>query len=90
MSEISALNVGRKHDIKTGILHSMNDMQQKLEDQKHALSALRHDLRGLLSPAMLAADQMSMHSDPHVRSCAERILESLDRAVALLKQSSQG
>ncbi|MDG6094167.1 hypothetical protein LOC54_03390 [Acetobacter sp. AN02] len=55
-------------------------MTEKTPDQ-----AFRHDLRGLLSPAMLAADQLSLNPDPQIRKLSGQILDSLDRALALLK-----
>ncbi|OUJ11740.1 hypothetical protein [Acetobacter sp. DsW_063] len=46
---------------------------------------LRHDLRGLISPAVLSADQLSSHEDPEVRRRAEQVLDALDRTTALIK-----
>ncbi|MBO1358401.1 hypothetical protein J2D73_01130 [Acetobacter sacchari] len=49
---------------------------------------LRHDLRGLISPAVLSADQLSSHEDPEVRRRAEQVLDALDRTTALIKAAS--
>lgn len=49
---------------------------------------LRHDLRGIISPAVLCADQLSMHQDELVRNRAEQILEALDRATDRLKATN--
>ncbi len=46
---------------------------------------LRHDLRGMISPAMLAADQLSLSSDEATRTRAEQILSALDRMAERLK-----
>ncbi|AQS85411.1 MAG: hypothetical protein ABF876_03760 [Acetobacter aceti] len=46
---------------------------------------LRHDLRGLISPAMLAADQLSLSTDQATRTRAEQILAALDRLAERLK-----
>ncbi|MFW7270189.1 hypothetical protein ACMAUO_19920 [Gluconacetobacter sp. Hr-1-5] len=44
-----------------------------------------HDIRGLLSPAMLAADRLSLHADPKVRELAEQIVRSIEQAAQRLK-----
>lgn len=46
---------------------------------------LRHDLRGMISPAMLAADQLSLSTDETTRGRAEQILAALDRMAERLK-----
>ena len=46
--------------------------------------ALRHDIRGALSPAMLIADRLLAHDDPAVRRCGDVVLRSVERAVDLL------
>lgn len=50
---------------------------------------LRHDLRNILSPAMLAAEQLGTSTDPLVLRAARTIDESLDRALIRLKQKTQ-
>lgn len=47
---------------------------------------LRHDIRGIISPAMLAADQLDEHPDPLVQKAAQTITESLERLLVRLKQ----
>ncbi|WP_230975381.1 hypothetical protein [Acetobacter garciniae] len=47
---------------------------------------LRHDLRGLMSPAMLAAEQLSLNPDPQIQKAADTINASLDRLTARLRQ----
>ncbi len=48
------------------------------------LGALSHDLRGVLSPAMLAAERLQLHADPAVRRSADVLVRSVERAIALL------
>lgn len=50
---------------------------------------LRHDIRNILSPAMLAAEQLGTSTDPQVLKAARTIDESLDRALLRLKQKPQ-
>lgn len=47
---------------------------------------LRHDIRGIISPAMLAAEQLALSQDPAVEKAATTINDSLDRLAARLKQ----
>lgn len=47
---------------------------------------LRHDLRGLMSPAMLAAEQLSLNPDPQIQKAADTINAALDRLTARLRQ----
>lgn len=53
--------------------------QEAPENLPEISRELRHDIRGLLSPAVLRADQLSTHPDESVRTKAEQILEALDR-----------
>jgi hypothetical protein len=46
---------------------------------------LRHDLRGMISPAMLAADQLSLSTDEATRTRAGQILTALDRMTERLR-----
>ncbi|NHN87856.1 hypothetical protein [Acetobacter conturbans] len=46
---------------------------------------LRHDLRGILSPAVLCADQLTLSPDETTRTRAGQILDALDRATDRLK-----
>ncbi|WP_245528411.1 hypothetical protein [Gluconobacter morbifer] len=48
----------------------------------------RHDLRNALAPALLCADALTSHSDKKVRQNAEMIVESLEKAMDLLKKTT--
>ena len=52
-----------------------------------AASALRHDLRGVLSPALMVADRLVNNPDPAVRRAGDAVVRSIDRATALLSAS---
>ncbi len=55
------------------------------------LSRLRHDLRGVLSPALLTADRLLASSDdPAVRRAAETMIETIDRATRILAGQAPG
>jgi hypothetical protein len=62
-------------------------LRQAVAQQRARLAALegttaslRHDLRGMLSPAMLVADRLLAHSDPKVVRAGETIVRSIERA----------
>ncbi len=46
---------------------------------------LTHELRNVLSPAMMLAERLSMNADPGVQRAGKMILDSLDKAIALIK-----
>ena len=45
-----------------------------------AMPALRHDLRGLLSPAILVSDRLIAHQDPKVARAGETVVRAITRA----------
>ncbi|MBV9748348.1 MAG: hypothetical protein JO157_06020 [Acetobacteraceae bacterium] len=49
-----------------------------------ATSSLRHDLRGMLSPALLVSDRLLAHSDPKVVRAGETIVRAITRATERL------
>jgi hypothetical protein len=48
------------------------------------VSALRHDLRGAITPAALIADRLRHHSDPAIQRSATRIAEVVERVLSRL------
>ena len=55
--------------------------------QSEITPQLRHDLRGILSPAVLSADQLTFSADETTRTRATQILDALDRATERLKSA---
>lgn len=49
---------------------------------------LRHDIKGIISPAMLAIEQLETSTDPTVQKAATTVNASFDRLLARLKQRS--
>ncbi len=47
-------------------------------------SSLRHDVRGMLSPAMLVSDRLLAHSDPKVVRAGETVVRAITRATERL------
>lgn len=56
-------------------------------------ASLRHDLRGMLSPAMLVSDRLLSHADPKVARAGETVVRSIGRAterLAATRAQTQG
>ncbi len=73
------------------------DMQQALRQalrQKDRLAALgtavakiNHDLKGILSSALLMSDRLERSEDPDVRRVTPKLISSIERAVDLCKET---
>lgn len=48
-----------------------------------AVAKINHDLRGILSSALIVSDRLETSDDPEVRRVAPGLLDAIDRAVAL-------
>jgi hypothetical protein len=62
---------------------------QQLDDYRRHTAALRHDLRGVLSPALMMSDRLLKHADPAVQRAGNAVVRSIDRATALLAESKE-
>ncbi len=61
--------------------------QANLAELRAHLSGLRHDVRGILSPAMLVADKLLAHAEPGVRRAGEVVVRTVDRATGRLGET---
>jgi len=61
-----------------------------LADLQSQVSVLRHDLRGILSPALLTADRLSTSTDPAIRKAGEIVVRTVERATARLAETKLG
>lgn len=52
----------------------------RLTELEATMSVLRHDLRGMLAPALLVVDRLLAHSDPKVVKAGETVVKSIKRA----------
>jgi signal transduction histidine kinase len=52
-----------------------------------AVAKVSHDLRGILSAAMLSADRLESHPDPAVRKAADVIAASIQRGVEIVRKT---
>lgn len=55
-----------------------------LAELRKRSSTLRHDMRGVLSPALLVSDRLLTHEDAHVRRAGEVMTRTVERATQLL------
>lgn len=63
------------------------DIQSKLDrliELEATLSTARHDIRGMLTPMLLVADRLAMHTDEKVVKCANTLISSIKRIDARL------
>jgi signal transduction histidine kinase len=52
-----------------------------------AVTKINHDMRGILATALMISDRLTTSEDPKVRQMAPTLLSSVERAVALCKQT---
>jgi hypothetical protein len=53
---------------------------QRLAELEAATASLRHDVRGMLAPALLVTDRLLAHSDPKVVKAGETVVKAVRRA----------
>lgn len=61
--------------------------QGRLAELEAATSSLRHDLRGILSPALMTADRLLGSPDPMTRRAAEAMVRAVERSSERLSQT---
>jgi signal transduction histidine kinase len=65
------------------------ELRQALQQREHlaalgtAVAKIQHDLRNILATAQLASDRLANSQDPAVKLLAPRLMQSIDRAIAL-------
>ena len=64
--------------------------QAHIDEVEARAAALRHDLRGVLSPALMVTDRLLSHPDPAIQRAGQAIVRSVDRATALIQASKEG
>ncbi len=50
-------------------------------------ATLRHDLRGVLSPALMVTDRLVGNADPAVQRAGQAVIRSIERATAIIQAS---
>ena len=61
--------------------------QVRLAEVQAQLAKLRHDVRGILSPAMLVSDRLLTHEEAQVRRAGEVVVHAVERASARLAET---
>ncbi len=51
------------------------------------VAKVSHDVRGILSPALLQADRLRKHADPAVRTAGDSLVQAVDRAIDLVHRT---
>jgi hypothetical protein len=64
-----------------------DDITQRLQVLEAKTSSLRHDLRGILSPALLTAERLLGHDDPGIRRAGEMMVKTVERATDRLAET---
>ena len=81
-----------------GVAHSVlvdmqKDVRASLKQKEHlaalgsAVSKINHDLRGILSTALLMSDRLSQLDNPEVKRLVPPLVQSIDRAIGLCAQT---
>ncbi len=64
-----------------------DELRMQLGAYRSHTAALRHDLRGVLSPALMVSDRLLNHADPAVQRAGTAVVRSIERATDLLANS---
>ena len=71
-------------------LEASRHCMERLAELESQNSALRHDVRGILSPALLTADRLAAHADPKVAKAADAMIRAVERAAERLQSPRNG
>lgn len=87
---------GRSDEIgmaETVLADLQRELKAALDQQKHlaalgaAVAKINHDLRGILSTALLVSDRLERSDDPDVRRATPTLFSAIDRAIALCSRT---
>jgi signal transduction histidine kinase len=65
------------------------DLEERIRVLEESSAHLRHDLRGVLSPALMMADRLLRNDDPAIRRAGQAVVRSVERATALLAENKK-
>jgi hypothetical protein len=60
---------------------------ERLGQLEARTASLRHDLRGILSPALLIAERLLNHEDPAIHRAGEIMVKTVERASARMAET---
>ena len=91
---VVATRRGDEIGVAQSVLAEMQkDLRAALRQQEHlaalgsAVSKINHDLRGILSTAVLLSDRLSGVDNPEVKRTAAPLIQAIDRAIGLCTQT---
>ena len=67
--------------------HDLLSQRRRLAALGSGISKISHDLRNILASAQLMSDRLAKSDDPRVRKLSPRLLQALDRAIALSRDT---
>ncbi|MEM9600781.1 MAG: HAMP domain-containing sensor histidine kinase, partial [Pseudomonadota bacterium] len=73
------------HEVKQS-LRSAFRQRERLASLGLSVTKINHDLRNVLSTALLMADRLSMHDDPKLAEMGERLTRTVERGVGLTEE----
>lgn len=73
------------HEMKQG-LRSAFRQRERLASLGLSVTKINHDLRNVLSTALLMADRLSLHEDPKLAEMGERLTRTVERGVGLTEE----
>lgn len=90
-SRIIVPSTGRSEmaEAERSLAAMQGDLRRSLQQRAHlaelglAVAKIQHDLRNILTTAQLTSDRLATSDDPKVRQLAPRLMQSIDRAIAL-------
>jgi signal transduction histidine kinase len=71
-----------QHDLRTALWRNA-----RLAALGTVVAKVSHDLRGILTPALLSSERLQMHADPRVRRAGEVLAQAVDRATDLVRRT---
>ena len=61
-------------------LAALRRARRQFADVGDCVLTCSHDMRGILSPALLTADRLTGHADPAIRQQAEAVAQAIEQA----------
>lgn len=63
--------------------------EQRVHELEQTSADLRHELRGVLSPAMMVSDRLLKSDDPAIQRAGQAVVRSIERATELIVQNKK-
>ncbi len=71
-----------QHELRTALWRNA-----RLAALGTVVAKVSHDLRGILTPALLSAERLQMHADPRVQRSGEVLAQAVERAADLVRRT---